>query len=228
MLCMGWRVDPTHNGLRNFRDRLLTSVFSYNGSICFWNDSYFHTASLYCVLPNTSPAVQCNRWGLAALMASDAPPAPWLKCTVITLPWQNATWDFKGCSTEENISQVLKEAWEDLQNNPSAVLKLISHCIVSVFQRMVSLLLFRVEINQRCNSGSGLNLAEVNGKTRCCFFLTSVGFARLPRCHFLLVVALYMSQWQLHFAALCLPVPVHLLSQTWPCTGKGGLPLFIF
>lgn len=147
MVCKGWHVDPTHNGLHDFCDRLLTSIFSYNGSIHFWNDSYLHKVPLYCVLPNTSPAVQCNSWVSAALMASDAPPGPWVKGTVITLPRQNTTWDLKGSSTEENTFQVLKDTWEDLQNNPSTVLKLISHCIATVSQRMVSLLLFQVEMS---------------------------------------------------------------------------------
>lgn len=80
-------------------------------------------------------------------MASDAPPGPWVKGTVITLPRQNTTWDLKGSSTEENTFQVLKDTWEDLQNNPSTVLKLISHDIATVSQRMVSLLLFQVEMS---------------------------------------------------------------------------------
>lgn len=211
-MCMGWRVDPTHNSLHDFCDRLLPTLFSCNASICFWNDSYFHTASLYCVLPNTSPAVRCNRWGLAALTASDGPPAPWVKRTVITLPQQNATWDFKGFFTEENIFQVLKDSWEDLQNNPSTVLKFISHCIASVFQRTVSLLLFWVEINQRCHSGSGLNLAEVNGKTWCCFFLN---FGRL-------YTPAQMAFSPYH-SCMCVPVTIPLRSPLSPCTSPSSV-----
>lgn len=161
MLCMGCHADPTYNGFHDFCERLLTSVFSYKGSICFWNDSFFHWVTLYWVLPKASPAVQCKHWRSAALMASDAPLDLQVKHAVITLPWQDTTWDFKGSSTEDNIFQVLKDTWEDMQNNPSTVLKFISHCIASVFQRMVSFLLFQVEINQWCNSEPGLKLIEV-------------------------------------------------------------------
>lgn len=94
-------------------------------------------------------------------MASDAPLGLQVKHTVITLPWQGTAWDFKGSSMEENIFQVLKDTWEDMQKNPSIVLKFISHCIASVFQRMASFLLFQVEINQWCNSESELKLIEV-------------------------------------------------------------------
>lgn len=48
-----------------------------------------------------------------------------------------------------------------MPNNPSTVLKFISHCIASAFQRMISVLLFQVEINQLSDSESGLKLIDV-------------------------------------------------------------------
>lgn len=65
---------------------------------------------------------------------------------------------------------MLKEMWEDLQNNSSTVLKLLSCYFVSIFQRMELLILFQVEIRKRFHSESSLKLVEVNGKTLLLFF----------------------------------------------------------
>lgn len=164
---MECRVD--FSSLHDSRDRALTSVFTHNGRIYFWNGNYFHTVSLCCVLQNTSSAVQCNHWCSAAFMDFDAHKAS-EQSVLWPLSHGKTWWDFNGYSTEENILHVLKETWEDLQNNSSTVLKLISCYFASVFQRMELLLLFQVEIKVRFHSESSLKLVEVNGKTLLLFF----------------------------------------------------------
>lgn len=201
---MAWHVDLS--SLHVSCDRVLTSVFTYNGRIYFCNGNYFHTVSLHCVLPNTSSAVQCNHWRSAAFMDFDAH-----KASEWSMLWPlshgKTRWDFKGYSTEENIFHVLKEMWEDLQNNSSTVLKLLSCYFVSIFQRMELLILFQVEIRKRFHSESSLKLVEVNGKTLLLFFFN---FSRV--CIPAQVAFSLCSGSICVFAALCLLMLVHLPS----------------